>query len=996
MCRTGKEGPEYSWRRFHLRSLPLISLAFCLCAPALAHAAEDAERPAVRTGNAEDDPLEVSGNEILVLAPRIRGQIEVPQQPIAVFDEQDIASYGANSIAELLAAVSPQTGSGRGRGDGRPVVLLNGQRISNFREMRNIPPEAIRRMEVLPEEVALRFGFAANQRVVNIILKDQFAAATAAGEYSRPTRGGYDEHELEAGLFKVAGPRRYNVTAKQTGTTMLTEAERNVLQESSNLATVSGDPDPARYRSLAGGSNEFVLEGTMTQGLGESGLAGAITASGGYTHTQTRSLSGLDTVVLSSGGRSVLRSLPDPLVVRGVTDKFEGGFGYNTFLGNWQFNATADGSHTDTTTRVDRRRDTSLLTQAVAAGTLAIDGALPAVPGGGVDVSRNRALSLSSLATLSGKPFRLPAGEASLTLKTGFNFDRTRSEDTRNALGAVSLRRGDLLGGVNLAVPLTSDEFLGGVGELTLNLSGGLDRLSDFGTLKDWSAGLTWSPTGKLTFQASYLQNEAAPGLSQLGAPTIQTFNVPVYDFTRSTTSLVTVTSGGNPALQREKQRDIKISATWQLPFLDRSNIVFEYFRNRSTDVTQAFPLLTPAIEAAFPGRVTRDAAGNLLAIDRRAVTFDEISGSRLRWGINLSGSLGGSSAAAGRPGAAAAPGAAPSRPAQSAVGANGPAPAEGRPGFDPSRFEALRKQLCAPGDAPDLSGLPEGMRARLLGADGKVDPEKLAQFRARACSADGQAAPPQFDPERMARMRALLCGSAPLDPATLPPQLAERLRGADGQIDPARLAAARERLCRADAAPPPQPLAGAPRAAGAGGPRMGGPMMGGPMGGGRGMGSRWNISVYHTWRFTDRVRIAPGVPVLDQLAGDAIAAGGVPRHAIEAEGGLFKNGYGLRLKADWQAPATVNGSGLPGSSDLRFGSTLDLSLRLFADIGRNEALVARMPFLKGSRLSFSIDNLLDSRQRVTDGNGDVPIAYQAAFREPQGRVIGIDFRKVF
>ena len=110
----------------------------------------------------------------------------------------------------------------------------------------------------------------------------------------------------------------------------------------------------------------------------------------------------------------------------------------------------------------------------------------------------------------------------------------------------------------------------------------------------------------------------------------------------------------------------------------------------------------------------------------------------------------------------------------------------------------------------------------------------------------------------------------------------------------------------------------------------------------------------------------------------------------------MFKNGYGLRLKAEWEASARVNGSGLPGSSDLRFGSTFNIDLRLFADLGRNEDLVAKVPFLKGSRLSLTVDNLLDQRQRVTDENGVVPIAYQAAYREPQGRVIGIDFRKMF
>ena len=167
----------------------------------------------------------------------------------------------------------------------------------------------------------------------------------------------------------------------------------------------------------------------------------------------------------------------------------------------------------------------------------------------------------------------------------------------------------------------------------------------------------------------------------------------------------------------------------------------------------------------------------------------------------------------------------------------------------------------------------------------------------------------------------------------------------------------------------------------------------------GRGRGGdkgRWNLSLYHSWIFSDTVTIASGSDALDQLAGEALSAGGVARHALEFEGGVFKSGTGLRLKGEWTAAARVNGSGAPGSSDLRFGSTLVLDLRLFVDLGSKEKLVSRFPFLKGTRLSFTADNLLDSRQKVTDGNGDIPYAYQPAFRDPQGRVIGIDLRKMF
>ncbi|MFK5143505.1 hypothetical protein ACI4A9_28795, partial [Klebsiella pneumoniae] len=76
-----------------------------------------------------------------------------------------------------------------------PVILLNGMRISSFREMRGLPPEAIRRVEVLPEQVALKYGYRPDQRVVNFILKDKFRSIDTETSLNLPARGGYAEAE---------------------------------------------------------------------------------------------------------------------------------------------------------------------------------------------------------------------------------------------------------------------------------------------------------------------------------------------------------------------------------------------------------------------------------------------------------------------------------------------------------------------------------------------------------------------------------------------------------------------------------------------------------------------------------------------------------------------------------------------------------------------------------------------------------------------------------
>ena len=63
--------------------------------------------------------------------------------PENTLDSRDVRATGATNINELLDALAPQIGSAQGRGGERPVLLLNGQRISGFRELRDIPTEAI-------------------------------------------------------------------------------------------------------------------------------------------------------------------------------------------------------------------------------------------------------------------------------------------------------------------------------------------------------------------------------------------------------------------------------------------------------------------------------------------------------------------------------------------------------------------------------------------------------------------------------------------------------------------------------------------------------------------------------------------------------------------------------------------------------------------------------------------------------------------------------------
>ncbi len=971
-----------------MRSLTSVSLiALVFASPVVAQ-----EAPAIAqsgpTEPSDADPM--PGDEIVVIAERLPGQVQTDSPPILELEEKDIAAYGATSIADLVAQLAPQVGSGRGRG-GRPVFLVNGQRISNFREMGRYPPEAIRKVEVLPEEVAVQFGYPPDQRVINFILKPNFASREVEAEYGMPTRGGYSAQELEASILSISGPRRVNASIDYNRRSPLTEGERGIVQTTAtDPAVAAAGLDPADFRTLVSREESIEANATLTQGLGEMGKGGQFTLNGQVSRVVRDSLSGIDAVTL------------DPIDRHTATDTYALGTAYNTQLGAWRLSSTIDANRTDSDSRIDRQG------------------------GGGTDRSLSRTWSANPKTTLTGSPFGLPAGRANLTLDAGYDWDRIESTDTRTATRQTQLTRGNLNGGASLSLPLASrrEGVLDAIGDLSVNLGGGVDYLSDFGTLTDWNAGLNWSPVEKLSLQASVIARTVAPGLGQLGSPTIVDVNVPVYDFSSGQTVLATVTTGGNPNLKAETQRDIKLSANYDLDLFDRANLLVEFYRNRSSDTTESFPLLTPAIEAAFPGRVTRDTDGTLLALDRRPVTFSARKSSRIRYGINIFGRVGKASPQAedsgrgGRFGAAAAP----ETPAPTTSPDGAPRPGAGGGQFDPARFAEMRAKFCAAPDGaiPDLTGIPDRMTERLKGADGQIDPARIAMLKARMCTTEGTPAGApgeggsgmrRFDPERFAALRkALRCGEDGVEPdiATLPPELVERLKGPDGKIDPARLAELRTRMC---AVPVPasgengqQQNGGRQRGGGDGAaPSGGGGSRGGGAGamfggrGGDGQG-RWNLSLYHTVELGNSVLVAPGGPSLDLLDGDGLSDGGISRHTIELEGGVFKGGIGARLSGRYASGTTVRGSGLPGSSDLRFGSLATFNLRLFMNLEQQEWLTGKdgPGFWKGTRLGIRVNNLLDAHQRVTDDTGSVPLRYQPGLVDPVGRYFQIELRKLF
>ncbi len=781
--------------------------------PAAAAVAEQpAEAAPAAPETVEDAYDDYSEDEIVVTAPRLAGQLDTDIKAEAELDEAAIASYGVSNVSELLDALAPQTRSGRGRGGGRPIILVNGRRIGGFGEVRHLPPEAIAKVEVFPEEVALQYGYSADERVVNMVLKPNFRQIAIEGEGGIPTQGGRFQSELQPSFLAIGENGRLNVNAGWEHKSMLLESERNLDYDDPAQAA------EAPARSLLGASDEYSIDATIQRSLNKT-----TDASINVRFDQTDTLS-----LLGPGVGGVADPLERDSRSRNLTTTAS----VNGMLGDWRWSLSSNYADADQLTFTDRISGTR-------------------------DRFESSQQTFGGNANLSGTVTDGWAGPIRLSMTgsySGLRFD-SRSNNA-NGITTTDLAR-DLPGVFgSLTVPLLDPEYeVGNIGRVSLTLSGQVQNPSDFDALKSWGANVNWGVTDNLSLIASFNQDEAAPGIQQLGAAPLVTPAVTYYDFATGQTVQITTTTGGNPFLLAEQRRDLKLGLNWSPPMLEGLNVSVNYNSNKSYDTANSFPLLTPEIEAAFPDRVARDANGVLLALDQRPVNFDRSENSQIRWGLNFGKSFG-------------------------------------------------QQEQRGPG-----AGRHEGAGAREGGG----------------------------------------------------PRAGEGRRGGGG---------------------------GGPRMGGRGGPGGPGGMFGGPQGG------RWQVSLYHTIKLTDKILIRPGVPELDLLNGSATGSGGGSnRHLFELDGGLFNKGMGVRLSAKYDSGSTVTGG---TAGDLKFGDLATFNLRFFVDLGQKPKLTEKLPFLKGSRLRLAVDNIFDAQRKITDANGRVPLNYQPGYIDPLGRYIELEWRKTF
>ena len=583
----------------------IFLLAGVAAVPAFAQSAESLPEPPPTTATQADDEFyadDVEESVVVVGQRDPRGVIgDIP--PENTLDARDVRATGATSIEDLLEALEPQIGSARGReAGGRPVLLLNGRRISGFRELRDLPPEAIEKMEILPEEVALKYGYKADQRVVNVILRNRFRSTVGRAEGAYATDGGYAGGLAEVTRLTINRGRRTTLNLRAETNGRLDEDEREIALQ---------DPfviDQRPYRSLIG--QRRLLRGSATVNRTIFGDVSA-TANGELEYSDGRSGLGLDE--------------SDPLLRDSNNRAARAGFALNGDVGRWRWSTTGNGEWSRGETFTDRE-------------------------GGFADKSLTTRTNGNVLATATGPLIALPAGDASATVKLG--ADRNDQNAERRRFGTVTetdLGRTRGVAGVSLDVPLSRrNRDFAALGNLTLNANAEVERLSDFGTLLTVGGGANWSPVERLNLIASWTREEGAPSIAQLGDPLLETPDTPVFDFTNGQTVQSTEISGGNPALTADRRNVLKIGGNWKPLAEANLRIRAEYVRSTLDNPISSFPGPSAALEAAFPERFVRDGGGNLVSVDVRPVNYDRARRDSLRWGIDFSKPL-----ASARPSAA-------------------------------------------------------------------------------------------------------------------------------------------------------------------------------------------------------------------------------------------------------------------------------------------------------------------------------------------------------
>ena len=919
-----------------------------------------------------DQPTTVSG--LTVHPPKSEYGAAVGDiQPELQLSPADIQSYGVSTVIDLLNEIAPQTRSDHGRSSSTstsPVILINGRRISSLNEVQNIPTEAILRVDILPEEVALKYGYTADQRVVNIVLKPSFRAITGEAVGGTTTQGGDQTSQDEVDQFRVEGDTRLNLDLKYQYAAGLTDAQRGLAEPAAGapfalagnvVAPGGGEIDPALSAlvgapvTLAGvpvgllpgerptlaafvptanlpnvtdtAADHSLLPATQTLTANAVmarpifwGINATFNATlSGSTSLALQGLPGVSLLVPAGNPFSPFRAPvnvdryvagEDPL--RQSIDGWTGrtGVTLNRDVGKWRLSLTTAYNHSYTVTQTGAGLDTAALQAELTANSPTLDPFGP-LPLSLLALQQTRAVAVTdggNIQVLANGPlYKLPAGDIYASAKLG----------DVEAAGSSSSQ---MLNGVLGAQTLARNDAQGQLNVDFPIASRERHVLRPLGDLSAfvYSAIDEYSDFGPLPTLGFGLNWTPIPGYNVIvseihdhQAPTIQQLDGPVI---------------ATPGVR-----------------------IFDYGMGQTVAITQ--------LTGGNP---------DLRADDRHVLkvglTFKPFATHDFTFTANYIAWKIANSIQTFPAATAAIEAAFPERFIRNAEG------------------ELIEENDTTLNFASwDKQELRWGVNFSM--PVGKQPPPPVYSRRA-------------YQRRRTAPPGAGLGGLGGQGPG------APDTGGASDQTGTGGGTGAPQGQGGAQGGGGNGPIL-LPQTLGDGGGFRGGGFGGrggrGGFGGGQTPGGRFQIALYHTIYFMDRYQVTPTGPVLDLLDGAPVGTtGGQYRHEIEGQLGFTDNGYGVRFSADWRSATAVVGGGAASTGVLEFSDVSTINFRIWDDFTPKTALVNRFPILRGVRLTFNITNLFNQSVNVRDTVGATPFNYEAAVLDPTGRVISLNLRKVF
>ena len=656
---------------------------------AWAQTAETAVEPEAQT-RTED-----STTEIIVVGER--RSIARNIAPLATLDESAIAATGATNMSELLRALRPVAQSADGS---EPIMLLNGQRMSGYQEIGTLPPEAIEKVEVLPEPAALKFGYPPTRRVMNFITKRRFQQVEVRGTIGSTTRPGSAMQALNFGLTRLRGDGRATFTLERKHTGSLLLSERNILPdpdilfdeignvsglnggEIGSLSSLAGEgvttaPLPANaadreiLSKYLGGANRprsFDLgphrtltplnDSTKAEAAWGDSIGSRVSASLSLSAERSRDRSfGPATASLLVPGNSPYSPFQDSVLVhrylteagslnqRQMTTKLHAGGMLRGIIAGWRWDVTGAMDQQDIRGYNERNFDMTAANAAIASGTAnpfsPLDPSLLA--NRLTDRTRFRTRTVGSKAVITNTPLRLPAGMVTVTGTVEAERSSADSATRGTTPFELHLSRMRTEGALALDVPIASqrEEVLPWIGELSLNGSATARSVRGFGALHDNTVGVSWSPVQGIQLLLQNKRSETAPPLDRLSTPLTSYPDVPFFDQREGRTVLITAIGGGNPDLAAERRRAKSITLNVKPLGKRELRVSLSYEIARILDQSGTVGPLSPAIEALYPDRFIRDSSGRLLSVSSQPINYYRQDQNTLSLTVASSGQLG-------------------------------------------------------------------------------------------------------------------------------------------------------------------------------------------------------------------------------------------------------------------------------------------------------------------------------------------------------------------